>query len=162
MGGSQKNIGQGKDDAITNPIQQKPYRHNGLQRKCQQRIPAPKSEENDAITNSLLKYAKNQTIHKAVRSPTHYLQGSKGWIYSPGGAITYPLSTKKVTRDTYTKTGGQGGKRHTHQKREVNFYASHSIKGGEFSPLAFTNVVKPTGGRFFAHKLSTKEEVLVF
>ena len=124
MGGSQKNIGQGKDDAATNPIRQKPYRRNGLQRKCQQKIPAPKSEENDAITNSLLKYAKNQTIHKAARSPTHYLQRSKGRIYSQGGAITYPLYTK------------ESGKRHLHKKREVKVARDTHTKNGRqiFAP----------------------------
>ena len=58
MGGSQKNIGQGKDGAATNPIRQKPYRRNGLQRKCQHEIPVPKSEENGAATNPLLKCLK--------------------------------------------------------------------------------------------------------
>ena len=130
MGGSQKNIGQGKDGAITNPVRRKPYRRNGLQRKCQQKIPVPKSEENDAITNSLLKYTKNQTIHKAARSPTHYLQRSKGRIYSQGGAITYPLY-KKVAGDTYAK------------RREANFRASLSTKGEGFSLLTFTHLLIP-------------------
>ena len=73
MGGSQKSIGQGKDDAVTNPIRQKPYRRNGLQRKGQHKSPAPKSEESGAITKSLEEMQKEQTraIHKAVRSPTH-------------------------------------------------------------------------------------------
>ena len=118
----------------------------------------PKSEENGAITNSLLKYTKTriftrwrahppiiyegqkgESIHKAVRSPTRYIQ-------------------KKVTRDTYTKPGGQGGRRHSHQKREVNFRASLSTKGEGFSLLTFTNLVRLTGGEVFAHRLSAKGE----
>ena len=98
MGGSQKSVGQGKDGAITNPIRQKPYRRNGLQRKDQHKIPVPKSMENGAITNSRLGYAesklftrrcdhqpliyngpeKNESIHKAVRSPTHYKHTKNG------------------------------------------------------------------------------------
>ena len=158
MGGSQKSIGQGKDGAITNPIRQKPYRRNGLQRKCQHKIPVPKSEENDAITNSLLKYAKNQTIHKAVRSPTHYLQRSKGWIYSQGGAITYPLYTK------------ESDKRHLHKNGRSKWQETLTpTTGGKFSRQPFRkrkgiqsfNIHKlsDTNGReIFAHRLSTKGE----
>ena len=118
MGGSQKNIGRGKDDAITNPIRQKPSRHNGLQRKRQQKIPAPKSKENDAITNSLLK-CKKQTIHKAARSPTHYLHSQEDESFARRCDHLPAIPKRKwqrhlhknqrvkVAGNTHTKTGGE-------------------------------------------------------
>ena len=108
MGGSQKNIGQGKDDAITNPIRQKPSRRNGLQRKRQQKIPVPKSKENDAITNSLLK-CKKQTIHKAVRSPTHYLHSQEDESFARRcdhlPAISTPKTGGKLLHQPIRKKG---------------------------------------------------------